>query len=186
MGPIYKDTKTQLSKTSFLGVIAVLLCLVLTAFAEPTIPTDEEFLTAKPMSRAKIDLIWADPIKLEKIAAEVNARGGKAHVEFYDAADNDRREHDYTTEDIQWAKQIEKIIDIAYGAGRQGRFEESIKYYKKALVKAPGGDLFLMSIGVAYIQLGQKDLGVRYLERAAAISPNNGRIRRNLQAAKGY
>lgn len=58
-----------------------------------------------------------------------------------------------------------------------------IKYFKQALLLAPGRDLFFMSIGVAYIQLGENERGIRFLERAANTSPKNGRIRKNLEAA---
>jgi predicted Zn-dependent protease len=61
-----------------------------------------------------------------------------------------------------------------------------MKYYKKSLLLAPGGDLFLMSVGVCYVQLGEKERGIRFLKRAAQISPNNSRIQKNLQAAEGY
>ncbi|PYV39179.1 MAG: hypothetical protein DMG09_09830 [Acidobacteria bacterium] len=43
-----------------------------------------------------------------------------------------------------------------------------------------------MSIGVAYIQLGEKERGIRFLERSAQISPKVGRIRRNLESARAY
>lgn len=149
-------------------------------------PTDEELLSAKPISRARMDLIWADPPRLKQLAATVKAGGGKATLTFYDAEDNDKRIHEITGEDIRWAQNIEKVVDLAYAAGQEGRFQESMKYYKQALVLAPGGDLFLMSIGTCYVQLGDKAQGLRFLKRAAQISPSNGRIRRNLQAAESY
>ncbi len=74
-------------------------------------------------------------------------------------------------------------MDFAYRAGQQNNFCASIKYYKQALLLASGSDLFFMSIGVAYIQLGENERGIRFLERAANTSPKNGRIRKNLEAA---
>jgi hypothetical protein len=41
-----------------------------------------------------------------------------------------------------------------------------------------------MSIGVGYVELGEKAKGIRYLERAAQISPGNTRIKDNLAKAR--
>lgn len=156
------------------------------AFTEPGDPSDEVLLSATPISRARMELIWLNPPKLKQLSAAVQTGGGKVVTTFYDSADNDNREYEISENDIRWAKEVEKIVNVAYSAGQDGRFEESLKYYKKALLKAPGGDLFLMSIGVCYVQLGEKERGIRFLERAARITPKNGRIQRNLEAARGY
>ena len=168
---------------------AVLACSlflgVMTAYSEIGDPSDEMLLSAMPISRARMELIWVDPPKLAQLAVKVQAGGGKVITIFYDSADQDLREHEITVEDIRWAKEVEKVVDVAYAAGQAGRLEEALRYYKKALLLAPGGDLFLMSVGVAYVQLGEKERGIRFLERAAGITPTNGRIKKNLQAARG-
>jgi hypothetical protein len=61
---------------------------------------------------------------LKKIAARVQAGGDKAFVTFYDSADRGQRDFEITEEDIRWAKDVEKIVDLAYDAGQQSRFEE--------------------------------------------------------------
>ncbi len=169
---------------------ATLICSLvfgaMTAVAEPQDVTDEALLSATPIPRAKMELIWLDPQKLKQLATVVQEGGGKAVTTFYDSADGDRREYEISENDIRWAKKIEKVVDSAFSAGQQRRFEESLKYYKRALLMAPGGDLFLMSIGVCYVQMGEKERGLRFLERAAKISPINGRIRKNLRIARGY
>ncbi len=147
-------------------------------------PPDAELLAAPAVSRARMELIWVDPPKLRDLAAKVKAAGGRVTTMFYDSADDDRREYEITREDIRWAQGIEKLVDFAYAAGQEGRFQEAVLFYKQALTLAPGGDLFLMSVGVGYVQLGQKERGLRFLERAARLSPTNGRIQRNLQAAR--
>jgi Flp pilus assembly protein TadD len=123
---------------------------------------------------------------LKDTAEKVRRGGGQAEITFRDTTDNDEFVGMIYDQDIRWAQEIEKVVDVAYTAGQEGRFEEALKYYRKALQMAPGGDLFLMSIGVCYIQLGDKARGIRFLERAAEISPKNGRIRKNLQAARGW
>lgn len=149
-------------------------------------PTDGELLNATPIARNRMELIWLEPPRLQELSTRVEQAGGRLITEYYDRADDDRREYEITTADIDWAKKIEKVVDFAYEAGQRGDFGESIRYYRQALQLAPGGDLFLMSVGVAYVQLGEKERGLRFLERAAEISPTNGRIRRNLEAARGY
>jgi len=95
-----------------------------------------------------------------------------------------QREHEITQEDFHWAKQVEQVVNKAFAAGQRGNYKESIQYYKKALELAPGCDLFLMSIGTCYAQLGQKTKAIQYLERATQISPGNARIRDNLAKAR--
>lgn len=149
-------------------------------------PKDADLLVAPPITPARMELIWVEPKRLQNLAAEVRGAGGRRTTVFYDSADNDRREIEILETDIRWAQGVEKVVDFAYEAGQAGRLEASIRFYKLALVLAPGGDLFLMSIGVAFVQLGQKERGLRFLEYAARLSPKNGRIQRNLQAARKY
>jgi tetratricopeptide (TPR) repeat protein len=130
-----------------------------------------------------MELIWLDPPRLKQLSADVKNAGGMIIATYYDASDDDRREYGVSEADIKWAEEVATIVDFAYRAGQQNNFSASIKYYKQALLLAPGSDLFFMSIGVAYIQLGESVRGIRFLERAANTSPKNGRIRKNLEAA---
>ncbi len=171
--------------TVIVFALATLLCTC-TIVSGQTTPGDTELLTATPIPGARMELIWLDPPKLEDLAIKVKAAGGKMTVEYYDSADNHRRDYETTLADIVWAKEVEKIIDLGWAAVQANQLYEAIKYYKQALVLAPGGDFFLMSIGVAYVQLGEKERGIRFLERAAQISPKIGRIRRNLESARAY
>jgi len=166
-------------------VLVTLLCAC-SIVSGKTTPDDAELLNATPIPRTRMELIWLDPPKLEGLAKKVKAAGGTLNVEYYETADNDRREYETTWADILWAKEVEKIIDLAWAAVQANQLYEAIKYYKQALVLAPGGDFFLMTIGVAYVQLGEKERGIRFLERAAQISPKVGRIRRNLENARAY
>jgi tetratricopeptide (TPR) repeat protein len=138
---------------------------------------DPVLLQAEPISRARMDLLWLDPPHLAQV---VKALGDDTVITVTMGDDSQMRDDDITREDIAWAKQIEKVVDIAFSAGERGDYLQSIEHYKKALALAPGCDLFLMSIGVGYSHLGQKAKGLRYLERAAGISPGNSRIRDNL------
>lgn len=148
--------------------------------------TDAELLSAAPISRARMELIWLEPVRLQRLAGQVRAAGGRLAVTFHDTGDDDWRDVEISQSDIDWARDVEKVVDLAYAAGQQGRCEESVRHYKRALRMAPGGDLFLMSIGVCYVQMGQKARGIRFLERATQITPTNGRIRRNLEAARSH
>jgi len=89
-------------------------------------------------------------------------------------------DYEISQEDYDWAKGIEKVVDEAFAAGQRNDYKRAIQYYKRALDLAPGCDLFLMSIGSSYAQLGQKSIALKYLERAAQISPGNTRIKNNL------
>jgi tetratricopeptide (TPR) repeat protein len=142
------------------------------------IVTDEDavFLQVEPISRKRMDLLWLDPPRLAQLQQPL-AQHKVVTVTMGDSSN--LRDHEITQEDYEWAKQVEQIVDKAFASGQRGNYKESIQHYKKALEIAPGCDLFLMSIGVGYAQLGQKRKAVSYLERAAKISPGNSRIRDN-------
>jgi tetratricopeptide (TPR) repeat protein len=145
--------------------------------ATPDLDIDDKYLKAEPISRKRMDLLWLDPPHLSQLAKPI-AEHGKVIVELGDSSN--QREHEYTQEDYDWAKQIEAIVDVAHKNGQDGNHELSIFGYQKALESAPGCDLFLMSIGSSYAHLGQLGKAERYLERAAQISPGNARIKENL------
>jgi tetratricopeptide (TPR) repeat protein len=94
------------------------------------------------------------------------------------------RKHEVTYEDLLWAKQIEPLADKASAAYCSGNYKLSIAYYKKALEYAPGCDVYLMNIGNAYARLRKKKKAIKYLERAANISPDSFRIRDELRDAR--
>jgi tetratricopeptide (TPR) repeat protein len=86
----------------------------------------------------------------------------------------------YTPEDVDWAKKVNVYALKAEKASRAGKRQEAIALYKDALRLAPGCDLFLMSIGCCYANMGEVARGLQYLERAHEISPGQERITRNL------
>lgn len=149
--------------------------------------TDEDvaFLQAEPISRKRMDLLWLDPPRLAQLQQPIVQAAANHKVATVTLGDSTNlRTHEITQEDFEWAKQVEQIVNKAFALGQRGNSRESILHYKKALELAPGCDLFLMSIGVGYANLRQKAKAVRYLERAAQISPNNLRIRDNLNNAQ--
>jgi tetratricopeptide (TPR) repeat protein len=128
-----------------------------------------------------MDLLWLDPPRLAQLEPPLIQHGVVSVV----IGDNSNlREHEITVDDFQWVKNVERVVDEAFSAGQRGNHEESIRHYKNALELAPGCDLFLMSVGASYAHLGQKARAIRYLERAAQISPGNTRIRDNLANAR--
>lgn len=142
---------------------------------------DSVYLTAEPISRKRMDLLWLNPSMLSQLQ---QALANRESITVTMGDSTDLRDHEITREDIEWAKKIEPIVDKAYAAGQKGNYSQAILYYKRALKLAPGCDLFLMSIGSCYAHLGQKAKALRYLERAAEISPGNSRIRENLNQAR--
>lgn len=149
----------------------------------PSVVTDEDaaFLQAEPISRKRMDLLWLDPPRLAQLGHQI-AQHKVVTVTMGDKSN--LRNHEITQEDFEWAKQVELTVDKAFALGQREKYREAIQQYKIALELAPGCDLFLMSIGVGYANLGQKAKAVQYLERAAQISPGNSRIRDNLNNAR--
>ncbi|MDR0835580.1 MAG: tetratricopeptide repeat protein [Tannerella sp.] len=144
---------------------------------ESRIDDDDVFLQAEPVSRKRMDLLWLDTKTLHQLEQPV-AQHGVITVTMGD--NSNLRDHEITQEDYDWAKGIQQIIEEAFSAGQRGNHKMAIVHYKKALELAPGCDLFLMSIGSGYAHLGQKAKALKYLEKAAQISPGNSRIRNNL------
>jgi tetratricopeptide (TPR) repeat protein len=153
-----------------------------TVESDTTLEGDDTYLQAEPISRKRMDLLWLDPPRLAQLEKPILEHKVISVV----IGDNTNlRDHSVNLEDYQWAKQIEKIVNQAFAASESRRYHDSIKYYKQALEMAPGCDLFLMSIGAGFANLGQKNKAIKYLERAAEISPGNTRIRDNLNNARG-
>jgi tetratricopeptide (TPR) repeat protein len=143
---------------------------------------DAGFIHAEPISRKRMDLLWLDPPRLAQLERPILEHGVISVV----IGDNTNlRDHAVNLEDYQWARQVEKVVDKAFAASESDCYHDAIRYYKEALLLAPGCDLFLMSIGSCYACLGQKQKAIMYLERAAEISPGNTRIRENLKNARG-
>jgi len=147
----------------------------------PAVDEDAVLLGAEPISRKRMDLLWMDPPHLAQVGAAL-VRNETVRVQM--GFGSSVREHDIVREDYSWAKEIETIVDRAFDAGQRGDHLRSIEAYKEALRMAPGCDLFLMSVGTNYALLGQKAKAIAFLERAAAISPGNDRIRENLERAR--
>lgn len=142
---------------------------------------DNLFLQAEPISRKRMDLLWLDPPRLSPLIGPLKEHNS---ISITLGDKTELREHEITLDDYQYAKQVETIVDKAFNAAERKDYKEAIKWYKEALKIAPGCDLFLMSIGVGYTQLGNKKRGISYLERAASISPGNTRIKDNLKNAR--
>ena len=143
---------------------------------------DDAFLQAEPISRKRIDLLWLDLPRLTQLEQPLAKH--KVITVTMGSTSSNVQDYEIMQEDIEWAKKIEQIVNKAFVLGQRGNYSGSIQHYKKALQLAPGCDLFLMSIGTSYSQLGQKGKAIRYLERAAQISTGNTRIRENLDKAR--
>ena len=144
--------------------------------------TDEAFIRATPISRARMDLLWLDPPHLAELEAPLAEHG---RTTFRMETSGGARDHSITQSDYEWAKSVEAVVDKAYAAGQAGLYDVAIRCYKEALGLAPGCDLFLMSIGSCYAMLGNVGAGLSYLTRAAELDPDNGVISMNLRDVRG-
>ena len=135
----------------------------------PSKTDDESYLRSAPLPPARRRLLWMDPGTLGLLVnAQVLIQEGNQLITT-----------EYPKEDLEWAKQVNVSAVKAEQAGRAGRDAEAIAFYKEALTLAPGCDLYLMSVGCCYANLGELQRGLKYLERAHEISPGEERITRN-------
>ena len=141
---------------------------------------DDSCLRAVPLDPGRKSLLWMDPAILSMLSSNTVTmiQQGNRIVEAV-----------FSEADVEWARKVNAHAVPAQEAAGQDRYAEAIELYRAALKLAPGCDLYLMSIGCCYANLGDLSRGLKYLERAAEISPQEERIRQNLvgvhQAARG-
>gem|GEM_PF-1770858 len=143
---------------------------------------DSELLEASPISKKLMHLLWLDDSNLHQIKSAL-VKNEPITVVMGDSSE--QKEWEITRADMNWLDKVIPVALKAYATGQKDNYYQAINYYKQALKLAPGCDLYLMSIGSAYVMIGQKERGIRYLERAAEISPGNKRIRENLNKVTG-
>jgi tetratricopeptide (TPR) repeat protein len=141
---------------------------------------ETDVLRAKPISKERMRLLWHDPSNLDILALTVERE------DVVTLSLNDTGIHDWqpTAEDIAWAKKVNVFAIKATEASKREQYSQAIEFYRDALRLAPGCDLYLMSIGCCFGNMRRSSEGLPYLERAYQISPDNERIKRNLQACR--
>jgi len=142
---------------------------------------DQPLLEADPLPPARMALLHLDPEQLAQVGAALDRE--PSIVVRFDGSGREVPCH-LTGEDHRWAESLAPLQDRAQAEASIGNLEGVVAAYREGLRRAPGSDLFLMSLGVAYLQLGEVERGLRFLERAAEISPRNERIRANLDRAR--
>ena len=133
----------------------------------------------KRLTRQQMDLLWMDRPGLAIMKASL-ANPNVAVVGSDDTGGLRDQKKDITVQDIEWAEKVMTIAEQAAAASQRDDYAKAIQFYKQALEQAPECDLYLMSIGACYANMGKPREGLPYLERAAKINPNNARIQRNL------
>jgi tetratricopeptide (TPR) repeat protein len=153
-------------------------------------------LSAAPVSRKRMNLLWVGPVQLEllktmakgvyqNVAVETLASDEPTPAaDLFKAIAQQISAGQVTAEDVAWAIRVDAIAGEAEEAFKRGDVLEAIERYRDALQDAPGSDVYLMSMGTCYAELGALRDAVRYYERAAQISPQNAQIARNLAGAR--
>jgi tetratricopeptide (TPR) repeat protein len=135
------------------------------------------------LTRRQMDLLWMDRKELAALKASL----GKPDVAVSGPSKNGGGrdpKQDVTFRDIAWAERVMAVAEQAAVASQQGDYARAIQLYRQALQQAPDCDLYLMSIGACYANMGKPSRGLPYLKRAAKISPDNARIQRNLATVR--
>jgi hypothetical protein len=168
------------------------------AAARPTDPAAKMVadLSAAPLARKLMNLLWIGPAQLEVLKAVAKAAYANVAVETPASAEptpaadlfktvvRQVSEGQVTAADVAWAIRVDAMAGEAEDAFRRGDVLDAIERYRDALQEAPGCDVYLMSMGTCYAELGALRDSVRYFERAARISPQNAQIARNLAGAR--
>src|ERR1035441_771422 len=113
-------------------------------------PDDESYLRAAPQTPLRRRLLWMDPNTLGLLA--------NSHTLIQEG--NQLVEAQFSTEDINWARRVNEYALKAEQAGKMDQHQRAIELYKDALRLAPGCDLYLMSIGCCYANLGDLRRGL--------------------------
>ena len=169
--------------------------------ARKTRPTDPAAkiaadLSSAPLPRKLMNLLWVGGEQLEILKSV--AKGTYSNIKVVDLGSDDSNpgadilktiarqisEGQVSADDLNWALRVDAIAGEAESTFRSGDVLAAIERYRDALQEAPGCDVYLMSMGTCYAELGALRDAVRYFERAAQISPQNARIARNLAGAR--
>jgi len=140
-------------------------------------------LDAQPISTDRMDLLWLNDEGLQMLEMAVKVKvpfvlgpeGGACAAPKNLVA---------TESDVKWAKGVDSIAAKALAASSRRDFASAIKFYREALALAPGTDIYLMSIGCCFANLGYPEKALPYLERAYEIGPDRPRIAKNLEVTK--
>lgn len=143
---------------------------------------DRVYLEAPSLEPKRAALLQLDAARLKALAGALPASG--SHTFTLDSEGRPLT-FSFARGDLEWAARVAEVLDQADALGNQKRFKEAIGAYKEGLRSAPGFPILLMSLGVCYFRIGDRKKGLRYLERAAELSPRDPRIRKNLDAARG-
>ena len=135
------------------------------------------------LTRRQMDLLWMDRKELAALKASLGNPDGPASDPRNNGGMSNQKK-DVTIQDIEWAEKVMAVAEQAAAASQQGDYAKAIQLYRQALQQAPDCDLYLMSIGACYANMGKPSRGLPYLKRAAKISPNNARIQRNLATVR--
>ena len=147
------------------------------AEARPSPLTESE---ASQITRERMALLWMGEGQLDALLGAAALGVNDVFVDDFQAGGTKRLV--VTTEDVEWAKSVFKVATRADAAARQRDFPVAIDLYEQALTLAPGADIYLMSIGCSYGNMGLPEKGVPYLQHAHRISPASERITNNLRA----
>ncbi len=142
----------------------------------------EEELAAQPIFKTQMNLLWIDPSALDVLEKSISSGQGDSHM--VPNGEGGLRELKVTLEDIAWAKQVNALAGKAAVASQRGDYPEAISLYRQALKLAPGCDQWLNSIGSCYALMGEPQKGLRYINRALAVSSQPRRIEKNLANLK--
>jgi tetratricopeptide (TPR) repeat protein len=146
-------------------------------------------VTATPLPRAKLDLLWIGPALLTVLGSFADLPEGIAPTvvglddDMHRIVENTVREIEalrITPADIAWAVGVDGIAGEAERKANDDDLLGAIGEFRRALRQAPGCDNYMMSMATCYANLGLAPEALRYLERARQINPGNARIARNL------
>lgn len=134
-------------------------------------------LTVEPIPLNRMTLLWMTPEELNVIELAV----AEDHAIIVGPEKGGPRGLTVTRSDIEWARGVDRIAAKAVDASTRGDFVQAIDLYLQALVQAPGADIYLMSIGACYVNMGRFRDALTYFRRAHEVSPQNGCVTENLR-----
>jgi tetratricopeptide (TPR) repeat protein len=154
--------------------------------ARPPLPPhrpahDQPYLESSALPRHRMFLLALQPGKFAEMEAHLAGRGS---VKIGGSEGPTLETFTITREDLAWARALQQDLNQADRAALEGDYATAITRYLKVLASAPGADFILMSVGTCWCHLGNVLRGIRWLERAAEISPASTRIRANLERAR--
>lgn len=128
-------------------------------------------------NKEKVAVSNLNPLIYDAVIKEKSGQGPQVIVE----GGADKLLKKLEVDDI---RRLKESVELGKKGQACRNMTEAAEYFGKAIEVNPYADLALMSYGCAIANTGRLREGIKWVEKAVAVNPDNVQARQNLQAMK--